>query len=154
MNILVAAVGKIGRGPESELAASYLQKTRWNVTLKELADAPSSLPAAQRKIKEAAAILDVTRKSTRLIALDSSGEAISSNSFCTLLTKAQRDGVKELAFTIGGQDGLDETVLKSAHKVIAFGAATWPHKLVRVLLVEQLYRAYTITIGHPYHQGH
>ena len=154
MKLLITAVGKIGRGPEAELTAAYLKKNRWNITLKEINDAPAALPSAVRKQKEAAAIVSHLKDGARLIALDGAGEQLTSPQFAKLITDAQRDGVKQLVFASGGQDGLDLSVLKEAHRVVAFGKTTWPHKLVRAMLAEQLYRAYTITIGHPYHDGH
>lgn len=154
MNILITAVGKIGRGPEAELANNYLKKTRWNVTLKEIPDAPASLPSAQRKEKEAATIQAQLKPGSRLIVLDGMGEQLTSQQFASLVSRARQDGVKQLVFAVGGQDGLDTTLLSEAHRVVAFGKTTWPHKLVRAMLAEQLYRAYTISIGHPYHEGH
>ena len=74
--------------------------------------------------------------------------------FAKLIQDAQKNAIKHAMFAIGGQDGLDASLITQAHKTIAFGAATWPHQLLRAMLMEQIYRAYTITIGHPYHVGH
>ena len=154
MKIIIAAVGKIGRGAEAELTAEYLKKTRWDIRVVPIADAASTLPPALRKQKEAASILALAKENSRLIALDSHGSQLTSPEFTTLITDAQRDSIKQLIFASGGQDGLDPVLISRAHRVVAFGKATWPHKLVRAMLAEQLYRAYTMTIGHPYHGGH
>lgn len=154
MDIILAAVGRAKRSAESELVAHYLKLTRWNVTLKELPDAPSGLPPAQRKAREAEQFRALLTTQSRLIALDAGGDALNSVQFSKLISKAQDAAVKRLVFAIGGQDGLDEAVLKDASAHVAFGAITLPHMLARVVLAEQLYRAYTISIGHPYHTGH
>ena len=69
-----------------------------------------------------------------------------------MITKHQDQGTGSIAFIIGGADGLDESIRDRANQLIAFGAMTWPHQLVRILLAEQLYRAYSILAGHPYHK--
>jgi 23S rRNA (pseudouridine1915-N3)-methyltransferase len=154
VKIVIAAVGKAKRSPEAELVEDYLKKTRWDITFKEIPDAPAGLPSEQRRALEAERILALMDNDTRLIALDAMGEQLSSPQFAGLVTQAQLDRAKRLLFAIGGQDGLAPSLLGEAKRVVAFGMATWPHKLVRVMLAEQLYRAYTITIGHPYHTGH
>ena len=154
MQIIIAAVGRAKHKPETELIAHYLKQTRWDVTIKEIPDAPSNLSSDARRAKEAAAIYDVLGENGRLFAMDSTGHSYTSPEFAKLIQDAQKHATKRAVFAIGGQDGLDTALIKQAHKVIAFGAATWPHQLLRAMLVEQLYRAYTITIGHPYHLGH
>lgn len=154
MKIIIATVGKAKKTAEAELVARYLKQTRWDVTLKELPDAPASLPSADRKAWEAQKISAILDNDTRLVALDGMGEQLSSPQFAQVISAAQTQYVKRLVFAIGGQDGLDATLLGKAARVIAFGKATWPHQLVRALLAEQIYRAYTLSIGHPYHSGH
>lgn len=136
------------------MVARYLKQTRWDVTLKELPDAPASLPSGERKAWEAQKIEAILDQDTRLIALDGMGEQLTSPQFAQVITAAQNQYVKRLVFAIGGQDGLDTQLLSKAARVVAFGKATWPHQLVRALLAEQIYRAYTLSIGHPYHSGH
>lgn len=154
MQIIVAAVGKAKHKPEAELIAHYLKQTRWDVTIKEIPDAPSNLSADARRAKEAEGFRKLLTPTSRLFVMDSTGKSLTSEAFAKLIQDAQRNAVKHIVFAIGGQDGLDATLIKQAHAVIAFGAATWPHQLLRAMLMEQLYRAYTITIGHPYHVGH
>lgn len=154
MKIVLAVVGRMKRGPATELVEAYLKRTRWDVSIKELADAPSSMAAEARKAREAETILALLDKESRLIALDSRGTQMRSETFAATIMKYKQQGVKKLVLAIGGQDGLADTVLARASATLAFGAATWPHQLVRVLLTEQIYRAYTIEAGHPYHLGH
>lgn len=153
MKIIIAAVGRGKKSAEAELVARYLKQTKWDIAIKELPDAPSNLPPAERQSWEAKK-LEPLLKDARIIALDASGEQLASPQFTKLITGARENGAKQLVFVIGGQDGLHESLVKRAQKVIAFGKATWPHQLVRAMLAEQLYRAYSISIGHPYHSGH
>lgn len=154
MQVIVAAIGRMKRGPAADMIADYLKRTRWDVQVKELADAPSNLSAEARKAREAQAILVLVDKETRLIAMDSRGAQFTSEQLAATIIKHKQAGAKRLVFAIGGQDGLDASVLQAAQATLAFGAATWPHQLLRLMLAEQLYRAYTIEVGHPYHLGH
>jgi 23S rRNA (pseudouridine1915-N3)-methyltransferase len=154
VDITVAAVGRARHKPEAELIAHYRKITRWNITIKEIPDAPGNLASAARKAREAQAIEKLLTSQSKLFVMDATGTSLTSRAFAALLQKAQTQGTKHAVFAIGGQDGLDAELMKKAHQVIAFGAATWPHQLLRAMLMEQLYRAYTISIGHPYHTGH
>lgn len=153
MKLIIVAVGKGKKSAEAELVARYLKQTKWDVSIKELPDAPAELPSHERKAWEARKI-EPLLEGARLIALDGLGEQLASPQFAKIIFGAREDNVKHLLFVIGGQDGLDAELLKKAKRVVAFGKATWPHQLVRALLAEQIYRAYTISIGHPYHSGH
>jgi len=154
MQITIAAVGKVKKKAEAELVAHYLKQTRWDITVKEIPDAPENLSADARRAREAQAFDKLLGPGSRLIALDSTGKSLTSPQFATLIQDARNNAIKHAVFAIGGQDGLDAALIQKAHAVVAFGAATWPHQLLRAMLAEQLYRAYTITIGHPYHLGH
>ena len=154
MKLVIASVGKARKTAEAELVARYLKQTRWDVTVKELPDAPASLPSPERKAWEARHILDAMDDSGWLIALDAMGEQLTTPQFAGVISAARAQAAKRILFVIGGQDGLDATVLQQAKRVVAFGRMTWPHQLVRALLAEQIYRAYTLSIGHPYHSGH
>ena len=154
MQIVIAAVGKAKRKAEAELTAHYLKQTRWDIAIKEIPDAPTNLSAPTRRTREAAAFEALLTTGSRLIALDSTGTSFTSPQFANVIQQAQTHVIKQLVFAIGGQDGLDPTLLARASTIVAFGAATWPHQLLRAMLAEQIYRAYTIAIGHPYHLGH
>ena len=86
-----------------------------------------------------------------MVLLDPRGEGLDSGSFVKQL-RGWNDGGRDVAFVIGGPDGLAPTLSEAADLHLAFGALTWPHQLVRVMLLEQIYRAITIMSGHPYHR--
>jgi 23S rRNA (pseudouridine1915-N3)-methyltransferase len=88
-----------------------------------------------------------------VVALDERGKSLDSSAFATLLGRWQDEGLGDLAFVIGGAEGLSPAVLERADLALSFGQMTWPHLLVRVLLAEQLFRAQCILDGHPYHRG-
>ena len=98
-------------------------------------------------------ILRALPAATPLFALDGRGEAWSSEELATRLRRLREAGAAELAFAIGGAEGLDRAVLERAERVLSLGAMTWPHLLARGMLLEQLYRAQQILAGHPYHRG-
>jgi 23S rRNA (pseudouridine1915-N3)-methyltransferase len=87
-----------------------------------------------------------------VIALDEKGKTLTSEAFARHIARWRDGGVQDLAFVIGGAEGLDKQVTKHADTVLSLGPMTWPHLLARVLLAEQLYRAYAILTGHPYHR--
>jgi 23S rRNA (pseudouridine1915-N3)-methyltransferase len=160
MRLLIAAVGRLKAGPERELLARYLDRA--NASGKSLALAPVDVveipesmaqSAAKRKSDEAKALLGTIPEKAKLIALDERGKSISSEDFAKKLARFRDDGASCAALLIGGADGLDESLRKKADLTLAFGAATFPHQIVRILLAEQIYRAVTILSGHPYHRG-
>lgn len=97
-------------------------------------------------------LLDACKGYDKIIALDEGGKPLSSREFADQLAGWQRQGSSSFAFVIGGADGLADAVLKKAHLRWSFGRVTWPHMLVRALLAEQLYRAYSLLTNHPYHR--
>ena len=110
------------------------------------------LPAAALKAREATLILAALPARSRLIALDERGAMWSSRGLADRLAAWRDQGVAELAFAIGGADGLAAEVLDRADATLSLGSMTWPHLLVRSLLLEQIYRAQQIRVGHPYHR--
>jgi 23S rRNA (pseudouridine1915-N3)-methyltransferase len=121
----------------------------------EIVEIPESLAktATKRKSDEAAALAAAIPSGAKLIALDERGKSVASEDFAKQIARLRDDGAQTTAFVIGGADGLDETLRKKANLVIAYGSATFPHQIVRILLAEQVYRAVTILSGHPYHRG-
>jgi len=103
------------------------------------------------KAAEAEAIL-AKLDGAHLIACDEHGVAHASRAFAAKVGRLRDDGVRRLAFVIGGADGLDAELLKLARETLAFGVQTWPHALVRAMLAEQVYRAVSILAGSPYHR--
>lgn len=144
MKVTVLAVGKLSKGEEAGLVARYEKRMR---RLK-----PKTLELNESdKAREAGQILAKIGTNDLVIALDERGDAPSSPAFAKLFEKAEETS-RNIIIVIGGPDGLHESVRQRANHVICFGAMTWPHQLVRVLLAEQLYRAETILNGHPYHR--
>ena len=88
-----------------------------------------------------------------VVALDPAGKKFTSAAFAKRLGAWRDGGVKDIAFLIGGADGLDRAVTDGADEVLSLGAMTWPHLLARAMLAEQIYRAQCILSGHPYHRG-
>ena len=151
MRILIAAVGKLRRGPERDIIDTYLRRMRWTVTIREI-DTPGRLDAAARKQRESMLLLDAIPDGSALIALDRRGQNLTSE-FLAGRIGGWRDGGRDAAFIIGGAEGLDESILDSADLTLAFGSMTWPHILARCMLIEQLYRSHEILAGHPYHRS-
>lgn len=110
------------------------------------------LPPAALKAREAELILAALPAGARLVALDEHGAVWSSRELADRFAQWRDQGVGTLAFAIGGAEGLGAAVIERAEVVLSLGAMTWPHLLVRSLLLEQLYRAQQILAGHPYHR--
>ena len=108
-------------------------------------------PERANKDQEGDALLASIPASTHVIALDEHGEDLPSAKFSALMGD-QLDQGRDLAFVIGGADGLSDGLRERANTLLRFGRMTWPHQIVRGLLFEQIYRAETILLGHPYHR--
>jgi 23S rRNA (pseudouridine1915-N3)-methyltransferase len=115
-------------------------------------DERRKLPPAQLKAREAELILGSLPEGAHLVALDEHGAAWSSRELAERVARWRDQGVDSLAFAIGGADGLATSLVERAGAVLSLGKMTWPHLLVRSLLLEQLYRAQQILAGHPYHR--
>jgi 23S rRNA (pseudouridine1915-N3)-methyltransferase len=118
----------------------------------DVAESRATTPTSRRKA-EAEALIAKIPSSHRLICLDRTGEALSSENLAALLAKLRDGGEQGLTFLIGGADGLAPEVLAKAAKTVSLGPMTLPHGLARIVLAEQLYRAATILAGHPYHRA-
>ena len=104
------------------------------------------------KVREAELILEALPPAATLVVLDERGAAWSSREFADRLAAWRDRGIPDLAFAIGGAEGLGAAVLDRATATLSLGPMTWPHLLVRGMLLEQLYRAQQILAGHPYHR--
>jgi 23S rRNA (pseudouridine1915-N3)-methyltransferase len=160
MRLVVIAVGRLRRGPERELAGRYHERfdemaRRLGFRGLAIHEIPESRArdAATRMAGETAAISAQIPEKSVLIALDERGDSIDSAAFAGHLARWRDQGVENTIFAIGGADGLSPDLRRKATLKLAFGAATWPHQLVRVMLLEQIYRAATILAGHPYHRA-
>jgi len=152
MNILIASIGKPAKNdPTTALCEEYQKRLPWDVTIKILSS-KKNLPSAKQKEEEAGILLAAVPKGAVVIVLDERGKTPTSAEFAKQISNWQGRGQTSLAFLIGGAEGHGEAVLTRADYKLSLGAMTWPHKFVRAMLTEQLYRAYTILEGHPYHK--
>jgi 23S rRNA (pseudouridine1915-N3)-methyltransferase len=155
MRIALIAVGKARAGPLRAIAEDYAkrlsQSAGWRLALVEV-EAPAKLPVADRMRREAELLAARVPEGAVLVALDRQGKGLASEDFAARLG-AWRDQGRDVAFVIGGADGLTRELVARATLVLSFGAMTWPHMLARAMLLEQLYRASAILAGHPYHRG-
>ena len=160
MRIVVIAVGRLKQGPERELAERYAK--RFGETGRKLGfrgldihEIPESRAreAPARIAEEAAAIAALIPENSVLVTLDERGDNIDSVALARHLAHFRDQSVASMVFVIGGADGLSPDLQAKQKLGLAFGTATWPHQLVRVMLLEQLYRAGTILAGHPYHRA-
>ncbi|MGH6942000.1 23S rRNA (pseudouridine(1915)-N(3))-methyltransferase RlmH [Hypericibacter sp.] len=154
MRVLISAVGRWKAGPTRDLYEDYRQRLTWPVELKEVEE-KRALPDAQLKIREAELLLATLprdRGGLVLVALDENGQNLGSEPFARRIGKWRDEGRGMIAFLIGGAAGHGGAVLEAAQFKLALGAMTWPHLMVRGMLMEQLYRAQQILAGHPYHR--
>ncbi len=156
MRVSICAVGRLRAGPERDLLDDYL--TRFERTGRAIGLGPASLHEVEdRKGGGSAAEADLLEralpKSAVIIALDERGTLLSSPGFAKRLAGWRDQGQGDLAFVIGGADGLTEKLRARADFSLSFGQMVWPHMLARVMLAEQLYRATTILSGGPYHRA-
>lgn len=155
MKLRIAALGRIKSGPERTLVDDYLERgtaTGRSVGLGPLVESEldnRSLKSASDESRALAASLD---PGARLILLDERGKALGSRQLALQIGQWRDEGCREAVFCIGGADGHDRSQLPQPDLMLAFGPAVFPHKLVRVMLAEQLYRAVSIQAGTPYHR--
>jgi len=152
MRMSVVAVGRMRRGAEAELFAEYARRVKPPLTLREVEDKGRRAPG-ELKAREGRLLLDAVPAGSVPVALDAGGETLSSEGLAERLARWRDGGAGEVAFIVGGAEGLDEAVLARAALVLSLGPMTWPHMLVRAMLAEQIFRAQSILEGHPYHRG-
>jgi 23S rRNA (pseudouridine1915-N3)-methyltransferase len=134
----IVARGKIGRSPEADLVQRYLKRINWPTKLTELPDKGGNVP-------------QLPMNSVSIV-LDERGKVLSSTELAKKLETWRDTGKREARFLIGAADGHEEKERRAADLLLSFGAATWPHLLVRAMLAEQLFRATSILAKHPYHR--
>ena len=160
MRIVVAAVGRLKRGPETELSERYAKRatqTGRNLGLRdvEIIEIRESraTEAGKRMLEESIALANIIPEHAAVVLLDERGTNLDSASLAAQIAKFRSNDRPAIVFVIGGADGLSPSLRDKAELRLSFGTATWPHQLVRVMLLEQLYRATTILTGHPYHRA-
>lgn len=160
MRLHVLAVGRIKSGPDAELAERYRKRAAQagrNIGLRDIEIIEIKESRAQqadkRMLEESIALANVTPKGAITVLLDEHGENLGSAALAEKIGAWRDAGHPALAFVIGGHDGLAQNLRDNAKMKLAFGPATWPHQLVRIMLLEQIYRTITILSGHPYHRA-
>jgi 23S rRNA (pseudouridine1915-N3)-methyltransferase len=139
MLLHVIARGKIARTPEAELVSRYEKRIAWPLRLTELPETGGRTPEPLSPV--------------RTVLLDEKGKDLSSEELASRLEQWRDGGIRECRFVIGAADGHSDGDRREADLLLAFGKATWPHLLVRAMLLEQLFRATSILAGHPYHRA-
>jgi 23S rRNA (pseudouridine1915-N3)-methyltransferase len=160
MRILVAAVGRLKQGPERDLAERYRKRAAdagrgiglRGVEIVEIRDSRAR-EGEKRITEESIALANVIPEGAIAIVLDERGESLDSVAFSNRIKRWRDGGKPAAAFLIGGADGLTPGLRDQAQLSLSFGNATWPHQLVRIMLLEQIYRAVTLLAGHPYHRA-
>ncbi|SFK92678.1 23S rRNA (pseudouridine(1915)-N(3))-methyltransferase RlmH [Shimia haliotis] len=155
LKVHICAVGRLRSGPERDLLDDYL--TRFDRTGRALGLGPVSMHEVEDRknggmSSEAPLLQGVIPKGAVICALDERGKLMSSPDFANMLGGWRDDGRGDLAFVIGGADGIDPALRAQADAKLSFGKMVWPHMLARVMLSEQLYRAASILAGAPYHR--
>lgn len=155
MRVHICAVGRLRTGPERALIDDYL--TRFDRTGRALGLGPAAVAEVEDKkgggMAAEAELLERAVPSGALICvLDERGRVMSSPEFADQIAGWRDGGRQDLAFVIGGADGIAPELRAKAGFSLSFGRMVWPHMLVRVMLSEQLYRAVSILSGAPYHR--
>ncbi|MBL8907049.1 MAG: 23S rRNA (pseudouridine(1915)-N(3))-methyltransferase RlmH [Rhizobiales bacterium] len=159
MRMTILAIGRMKAGPEKDLCDDYLDRARamgraCGITALDVRDFPESglHDASRRREAEAKALASALGPRSFQIVLDETGRALVSAEFASLLRREIEGGAGDIAFLIGGPDGHARSTRESSDLTLSLGPMTWPHRLVRVMLAEQIYRAVTIMVNHPYHR--
>jgi 23S rRNA (pseudouridine1915-N3)-methyltransferase len=160
VKIVIAAIGHLKSGPEKDMAADYEARIsalgrKAGVTGITVQDWPESRAGdvKLRMTEEARLLWSVVPEATPAVALDERGTALASAEFARFLAREAEQGARQLTFLLGGPDGHSPETRTKALKTLSFGPATWPHRMARVMLLEQIYRAVTILVNHPYHRA-
>lgn len=160
MRLLVAAVGRLKNGAERDLVERFRDRAGKagralgirDIEIIEIKESRAR-DLDRRRLEESIALANLVPESAALVVLDEHGENLDSASIAGEIRAWRDSGRETIAFVIGGADGLGDEIKRRADLCVAFGTATWPHQLVRVMLLEQIYRAVAIIAGHPYHHA-
>jgi len=160
MRLSIVAVGRLKDGPERALYLKYAKRIDESgrgvalgpLTLSEITEGRQA-SAAQRRADEAARLAAGAAAADAVVVLDEGGKALGSEAFANWLAARRDEGLRHLAFLIGGPDGHGEAALGRASLKLSLGPMTLPHGIARIILAEQIYRAATILSGHPYHRA-
>lgn len=151
MHLHIIAVGRAKNRSEQVLIEQYAKQLPWKLTIKEVEE-KKPLHAEQLKVREGELLLAAAPPNSFKIALDGKGKMLTSLELANKIGQWRDQGEANLAFFIGGANGHGENLLSACQFRLSLGSLTWPHMLVRAMLAEQLYRAYSILNNHPYHR--
>jgi 23S rRNA (pseudouridine1915-N3)-methyltransferase len=160
MRLVVIAVGRLKRGPERELAEAYRKRVQAigralgirDIEIVEIRESRAQ-DVERRRVEESIAIANIIPEKAIIVILDERGDNLDSAALAGLLQAWRAEDRPAVHFVVGAADGLAQSLQQRAKLKLAFGTATWPHQLVRIMLLEQLYRAASIIAGHPYHRA-
>ena len=160
MRLAILAVGRLKTGPEKLMAEDYRSRAEGlgrkigiaKLTVSEFAELQAET-ASKRMEEEVGFLSSHLPAKAFTIVLDESGKELSSSAFAEFIRRHLEQGTTDLAFLIGGPDGHAKSTRNGASFLLSLGAMTWPHRLARVMLLEQIYRSVTILAGHPYHRA-
>ena len=144
MKIDIIAVGRLKSGSFLDLWNEYAKRLTWSVNLIEI--------EGRSKDEENSRLAEKLNSRAYIFIMDEKGKSLPSRDFAQRFDNLMAEGQSHIQFVIGGADGLEDSVRQKADFLLSFGDQTWPHKLVRVMLIEQIYRASQIIAGHPYHR--
>lgn len=142
--IELIVVGKMKNDPLVDVFEDYRKRMQWKLSVTEL--------EGKNQADELSKIEEKLDARSALIILDERGVNMGSRDFAARIDDFQTKGISSIQCVIGGADGLSDDIRKKASMILSFGKLTWPHKLARVMLIEQIYRAQQILAGHPYHR--
>ena len=152
MKFNILSIGKFKNVSCETLFNEYKKRMNFDINLKELT-LKKNYEGEKLKEEEGKLLLqNCGTNNSRIISLDERGKIISTIDFYNLIMNYQNSGVGEVDFIIGGAEGLSQEVRDKSHFILSFGKMVFPHIFVRIMLIEQLYRVYTLQNGHPYHK--
>ena len=155
MRIILRCGGVLRSSPERDLVDDYLKRASGLVQscgFHSIAEEQVDLKKCKTRAEETDKIISARSTSHQYIVLDERGKSLTSKQIAKTLNRLKDDGVSETIFVIGGADGFEPSQLPSNAMKLSFGSQVWPHKLVRIMLAEQMYRALSIMTGSPYHR--
>ncbi len=150
MNIEIIAVGILKNHPLLDLWNDYVRRSSWNIAIHEV-ESKQKNPDKYAKEIESKIISKISANAYK-IALDERGKSYKSVDFAKEIENLQNTGHAKLQFIIGAANGLTQEIRNKSDLLLSFGMQTWPHMLVRIMLIEQIYRTQQIISGHPYHR--
>jgi len=155
MRLDLIAIGRLRDSPERALVDDYLARAQGlgrGLGLAPLEEREIELKGHAGAAEETAALARAAEGAARVCRLDERGDSLTSRDLARTLAAWREDGAESAAFLIGGADGFHPDHAPRADLTLAFGTLTWPHRLARAMLAEQLYRAMSILAGSPYHR--